>query len=191
MKYKLELDDYPFEGWAFLHFQSRRPSYVFADHLNRLYDYELMRLDDMCLDGTPWPFFLYHDRVGHTKYFLTERPVSAQHSPWQAGDKLLIVKGENAEFVCERIYDDFTGAGHANEGDLLAEEHAAYMDELLSDFTVATMIDFESDGLSRKGQKELDAMRRCCEDILSYIDRQHLDLSMEERMRLSMNGNKK
>ena len=184
MKYKLEPDDLTcdFDGWAFLLFRSTLPSYIFADSLNRLYHCRLERIDDLPLNGAAWPFYRYDDSVRHLKYFLTERPAAATSAPWSASDKLLAVKGETAAVAIDKILNDFTAPRRCTPGDLLAEEHAALLDELQAAFTVAAPIDLNDDTpVSRRGQKERALVEQWCSDLLGYIDSRHLDLSDDEQ----------
>lgn len=186
MKYKLDIEECEnyFEGWAFLHFHTLMPGYAFADRLNQLYDYRLARLDDMTIDGTDWPFYRYKDALGKTFFFLVERPVTANAAPWDAGDKILLVKGENAETLVQHIYADFTNNTVVDEGDLLAQEHADLLEALLTDFTVVNVLDFTSTPATRKAIKERQTVQQHCDKILAYIEQKRLDLSEEERMRL-------
>lgn len=186
MKYKLDIeeDEYCFEGWAFLHFHTLMPGYAFADRLNRLYDYRLERLDDMPLEGKDWPFYRYEDALGKTLFFLVERPVTAAAAPWDAGDKIFLVKGENAEKVVQHIYADFTNNAAYDEGDLLAREHADLLEALLTDFTVVNVLDFTTTPATRKAVKERQLVQQYCDNMLAYIEQKHLDLGEEERMRL-------
>ncbi len=189
MKYKLDLDTGPdFEGWAFIHFHSSTPGYAFADSLNRLYDYSLARIDDMELDGNAWPFYRYEDTTRHLVFFLAERPAAEGDLPWEAGDKLLIVKGDTAERETDDICADFTDNSTYDEGDLLARDHAELLAMLLADFTVANRLDFETEPLSRKAQKERAAVMQHCDAILTHIEQHHLDLSDDERMRMELMG---
>ena len=193
MKYKLDLDDtpYDFEGWAFVHFHTTRAGYAFADGLNRLYDYSLARIDDMPLNDAAWPLFRYEDSVRHLLFFLLERPAAATAAPWDPSDKLLVIKGENATPEAERVYHDFTDGATVEEGDLLAHEHAELMAALQADFTVAGLLDFSITPASRRAIKERTAVMQHCDSILAYIEQKHLDLGTEERMRLEMTLKKK
>ncbi|MBP5527124.1 MAG: hypothetical protein J6X79_01575 [Bacteroidales bacterium] len=186
MKYKLEIEDdlFDFEGWAFLHFHTSMPGYAFADCLNRLYDYRLARVDDMTSLEGQWPVYRYEDAVSHQIFFLVERPAAAVDAPWEAGDKLLVVKCENAETVAHHIFADFTSNAAVDEADLLAREHAALLEDLLAEFTVVNILDFSAPVASRKAAKERQLVQQHCDGILAYIEQQHLDLSDEERMRL-------
>lgn len=188
MKYKLDIDDEPdFEGWAFLHFHTLSPGYAFADCLNRLYDFRLARIDDMELEGGTWPLYRYADALEQQLVFLAERPAQAD-LPWDAGDKLLIVKGETAESTVRAICSDFTEEVTVDEGDLLARDHADLLATLLEGFTVANRLDFETTPLSRKAQKERAAVMQLCDAMLAHIEQHHLDLSDEERMRMELMG---
>lgn len=183
MKYKLTLDDDAplFEGWAFLLFRSTEPAYSFADTLNRLYDYRLTRVDDLVLDGISWPLFLHHDPVRHLHFFLAEQPPTVSGTPWSPCDKLLIVKGETADHIVSDIHLDFTAPAAYDQADLLAREHAALLDTLLADFTVAIPLDFQSEPPSRKAAKERALAEQYCNSILTHIDSRRLDLTPEER----------
>lgn len=188
MRYKLELEDdeFDFEGWAFLHFHTTMPGYAFADCLNRLYDYRLARVDDMTLDGVAWPLYRFEEPLHHSIFFLVERPVQAVEAAWEAGDKVLVVKGETAESLAHDIYSDFTVATDVPEGDLLAREHADLLDELLADFTVVNLLDFSTPPATRKAAKERLVVQQHCDAILTHIEQQHLDLSEVVRMRMEM-----
>lgn len=188
MKYKLDLDESlsPFEGWAFVHFRTHQPGYALADTLNRLYDYHLARMDDININGIGWPFYHHEDSVGHLIYFLVERPSLAKDAPWDPGDKLLVIKGENASMMADYILDDFTSPQQVDQSDLLAIEHARCLENLLADFTIATEISFDNPSTSRKAQKETASMQQCCETILACIEQRHLDLSLQERLRMDL-----
>lgn len=187
MKYKLDLEEeYDFEGWAFLHFHTAMPGYAFADSLNRLYDLGLERIDDMELDGIAWPFYIYDDPQHRGLYFMVERPAASSTAPWEASDKVLVVGGENADTIVKRLYSDITDNTPVDEADLLAREHAALRDELLADFTVANILDFDTPPVSRRATKDRQTVQRCCDAILAHIEQNHLDLSQAERMRLEM-----
>ena len=183
MKFKLDIEDdaLDFEGWAFLHFHSIMPGYVFADSLNRLYDYDLTRIDDMVLEGAAWPMFRYENAVQHCLFFLVERPAAATEAPWEAGDKLLVIKGEHAETVARDIFADFTGNAVYDEADLLAREHADLLDSLLAAFTVVNILDFSTAPVSRKAVKERQQVQECCDTMLAYIEQKRLDLTGMER----------
>lgn len=188
MKYKLELEEeeYGYEGWAFLHFHTLLPGYALANNLNRLYDYRLERTDDMPLDGNDWPMYRYEDTLGKMFFFLVERPATATAAPWDTGDKVFLLKGENADMAAHHILADFTENLTVDEGDLLAREHADLLNELLAEFTVVNQLDFETPPSSRKAAKERVLVQEHCDKILAYIEHKHLDLSEEEKWRLKM-----
>lgn len=186
MKHTLELDDeeYAYEGWAFLHFHTSMPGYALADSLNRLYDYHLTRQEDMALDDTGWPLFRYEDSLGKMLFFLVEVPASATTAPWDAGDKIFLLKGENAEWTAQHIFADFTSSSPVDEADLLAREHAELLDDLLAGFTVVNILDFSTAPTSRKATKDRQMVQQHCDIMLAFIEQKHLDLSREELMRL-------
>lgn len=188
MKYKLEIEEeeYAYEGWAFLHFHTLFPGYALANALNRLYDYSLERLDDMPLEDGSWPLYRFEDTVGKMLYFLVERPAEAVEAPWDAGDKVFILKGENAAEEARRIVADFTESKPVDEGDLLACEHAELLEDLLAGFTVVNLLDFEAAPTSRKAEKERLQVQQHCDRMLAYVEQKHLDLSQEERWRLEL-----
>ena len=188
MKHKLPLDDYglDFEGWAFLLFHTTSPVHLFADTLNRLYDIQLSRIEDLFLAVTPWPFFLHDDPVRHLKYFLAERPAAAANAPWEPGDKLLAIKGENAVSVAKDIYADFTNTAAVDPADLLAKERADLIGELLAGFTMVTLLDLSADtDLRPSSSKQRQQVEQLCSDLLEYIETKHLDLSDDERIALA------
>ena len=179
MRYKLDLDDdsSDFEGWAFVHFHSPTPGYLLADSLNGLYDYHLARIDDMPLDEAQWPLYRHEDN--DMVIFLVEHPTAAS-SPWEKGDKLLIIKGETAQREAQHIHTDFATPPTCEKGDLLGQEHAEQLEMLLAEFTVASMLDFNVTPSSRTAIKERAAAKRLIDGILAYIEQQHLDLRQEE-----------
>ncbi len=180
-KHTLTLDlDSPFEGWAFLLFRTPHPAYAFADILNRLYDYRLARTDDLILHDTPWPLFLHHDPIRHLLFFLVQQPLSATGTPWAPGDKLLLVRGDNADSITHTIHRDFTSPPLADPADLLATEHADLLHTLLSDFSVAIPLDFDTVPASPKAVKEQALAQRYCNLILDHIESHRLDLSPDE-----------
>lgn len=188
MKIKLDIEDalFDFGDWAFVHFHTTVPCLDVADVLNRLYHYNLRRIDDMELSGTRWPFYRHEDAVHHLIFFLTERPAEVPGTPWEPGDKLLIIKGETADVEARYIHTDFTTRPQFDAGDLLAKEHADLLDRLLTGFTVVHRLDFDQTPASRKALKELTQAMQLCDSILAYIEQKHLDLGSEERMRMEM-----
>lgn len=177
MKYKLELtdDSTGFDGWAFVHFHSSTPGYLLADSLNGLYSYHLARIDDMPLGDDMWPLYRYEDNVRHLVFFLVDRPAS-----FFANDKLLIIKGKTATDEARHIQTDFATPPDCEDGDLLGQEHADILEMLLADFTVATMLDLDTTPMSRTAAKEHATMQQLCNNILTYIEQSHLDLTKEE-----------
>lgn len=181
MKYKLDLDDLDssFDGWAFVHFHSPTPCYMLADSLNRLYDYRLARIDEMTLDGVGWPLFRHEDGVRHLVMFLVDCP-----EPTGSGNKMLIIKGKLAEQEARLIHTDFATPPACDEGDLLAKEHADLLETLLADFTVASLLDFDSAPTTRQAVKDRAAMQQLCNNMLNYIEQHHLDLCQEELLQM-------
>ncbi len=188
MKYKLEIEESQvgFEDWAFLLFHTTAPAHLFADSLNQLYDTQLSRIEDLFLAGAPWPFFLHDDPVRHLKYFLAERPAAAVSAPWEPGDKLLAIKGEGAAYAVEDIYADFTEPATVDPADLLAKEHADLIGEMLAGFTMVTLLNLDSEPPKRSSSaKQRMNASQFCSNLLEYIETKHLDLTDDERMRLS------
>lgn len=169
----LEWDDAPqaADSAAYLLLQTAAPGYILADNLNRLYRLALGRTHDITLpDDTSSPLYRYHDPLRRLKYFLVE-PINPNPE-----DKILLILGESAPDTAAHIFNDLTHSTPVADGDLLAAEHAALKEELLSDFTIVTLLDF--DNLPAKGaagRRSADLQRRC-EDIMEYIERQRLDL---------------
>ncbi len=186
MREILRDDDYesPFDDVAFVLFRSTQPGYSFADSLNRLYNLGLHRIDDITLDESVCPFYIHHDPMNRLRYFLVEpRGIAG----WLPDNKLMIIKGENALRTARFIDTDFATPPKADPVDFLAQQHAELLDELLSDFTVATLIDPENppQGLSRKAAREYAQLQDHCLSMLDYIEQKHLDLTDEEQRRLT------
>lgn len=172
----LDLDDEmpDFEGYAFLLFSSTTPSYVFVDDLNRLYGLHLTRTADMELQQQLWPLFCYCDTLARTHYYLVERPASSTSAAWQAGHKMLILRGEDADAKADAIHCEFGSAvPPADPADLLAAEHYTLLENFLSAFTLTQRIDplaVPDTTLSRKAQKEQADLNTLLTDIVDYID---------------------
>lgn len=185
MKISIGIEDFApsLDDIAFVLFRSSLPGYAFADSLNRLYDLDFHRIDDIDIDGTPSPFYTHYDTTRHLHYFLVESKDTTICSP---GDKLLLVKGENAPDMAQYISDDFSSPAKPDPADLLAQQHAELLDELLADFTVASLVNADQpQGLSRKAAREHARLQDHYFKILDYIEEHHLDLSESERSHLN------
>lgn len=198
--YKLDIFDEDPVDIAYLLFHTSDPGYIFVDNLNRLCQYNLHRIDDMPFpppldndttvqssDQTPYPFYTHSDPISHKHYFLIEKPLSATPSgSWQPADKLLIIKGESAALEAESILDDFTDPLPPRPDDLLAIQHAELRDQMLQAFTVVNLLDFSAPApSSTRAARDRVTLEQHCNLILSYIERNHLDISEVERLRLS------
>lgn len=186
MKHKLSLDiaDSAYEGWAFLQFHTTMPNYVFVDGLNSLYDYRLERVDDMNIDDVAWPLYRFDDSNSHLVYFLVGRPAAATDAPWDDGDMVLVVKGENAAEMVETIYDDFNSRHQCDGADLLALQHEEQLNQMLSSFTLALQLDPDAAMAQRSSQRKRGGIVYYCDRILDHIEEYHLDLTDVERARL-------
>lgn len=169
----LEWDDEPEPSstTAYLQFHTASPGYILVDNLNRLYGLSLARIDDIDHNGTPWPLYTYHDSLRRLRYFLVET-TPAENSE----EKLLLLLGENAPNIAETIYNDLTHPASVQPGDLLAAEHQTLRQELLSDFTLVTRLDFSSTPSKPAARRRSAELQHRCEDILEYIERHRLDL---------------
>ena len=165
-----------YDDVSFLLFHSVAPSYAFVDDLNKLYHLNLCRTHDMTLDGKEWPLFTDCDNMMKLDYYLVEKPIAADDgsSFWTGGHKLLIVKGDRAKALVDRIHDEFSSpADSYDETDLLAREHAELLESLRGGFTTTTRITPSlppSVTLSRKAQRDYNALCHMLEQILDYID---------------------
>lgn len=176
--YELDIEDESPRDYsvAMLMFHNVAPNYAFVDDLNHLYNLQLGRINDMPLDGANWPIFTYHDSLFKLSYYLIERPLGHETpiSTWTAGHKLLIVIGDRAGSVVEAIHNEFCSAtSTADPTDLLAAEHANLLADMLGSFTTTTIIDTSAPapaGISKKAQREYDALCNLIDEILDYID---------------------
>lgn len=173
-------DDEPLDDVAQLLFRTSQPGYLFADTLNRLYGYALRRIDDMPLDGAQWPFYTYADGVSHLRYYLVEKPATEQlRDAWGEHNKMLVIKGECASDEAERLYEDLTDPLPADEGDLLATEHAALRDDLLADFLLVDRYNQENalpPKASRRSIQIHTNLNQHSTAIMMHIDTERLDL---------------
>lgn len=168
---------------AYLLFHCSEPGYIFADNINRLYDYSFRRIDDM---PDAYPFYIHSNPVSHKQYFLVEKPENAPASgSWQPTDKLLIIKGEDALYEAQTIIDDFTDPLPPRSDDLLAIQHAEIRDMMLAEFTVVNLLDFSAPAPSNtRAARDRAALEAHCNQILNHIEHNHLDLPDHERQLL-------
>lgn len=168
---------------AYLLFHASQPGYIFADNLNRLYNFALHRIDDM---PDHYPLYTHSNPISHKHYFLVEKPASAQPSgSWQPSDKLLLIKGEGALSEAQAIYDDFTAPLPPSPDDLLALQHAELRNQMLEAFTVVNLLDFSSPTPTNpRAARDRAALEQHCNQILNHIESKHLDLPETERQRL-------
>lgn len=167
---KLELDDemLPFEGFAFLFFHTDEPNYAFADDLNRLYRLKLTRTTDMELRGSFWPMFTYRDPMQQLCYYLIERPSGsgtiAAH--WGTSHKLLLLQGQNAEEIAERIYKEFNTMPSVTD-----MERSEILNALMQNFMPVSLYEQNPDvQLSKKSAKERAEMEDLFTQVLDYLD---------------------
>jgi hypothetical protein len=187
----LDLDDEPspFEEWAFLLFHTTTPGYLFADSLNRLYDYRLERVDDIPYDGSFWPLYLHLAPVRRLRYFLVECPAASAQTLWEASDKLLIVKGSTADDEVQRINDDFAANPQAPAVDLRAQQHRDIILELLEGFTVASILDLSNAPAPSRSRANAVTHSRtnAITHFIDHIESHQLDLTLEEKRRIENN----
>ena len=190
--YVLDQDDLPpdFDGWAFLHFRTRRPSYLFADLLNRIYGYALSRLDDVEPGGARWPMYYHFDEVRHLAFFLIECPATASSDLLETGDKVLLVLGEMARAEVDKIYFEMVERHTFDPADLLAVDHATLIDQLLSDFTVARVLDFDQLPQKPAQQRRQRQLADLMDSLLTSIESRQLNLSPTERLRIKFKSSR-
>lgn len=164
------------DGVAMLMFHNVAPNYAFVDDLNHLYHLQLSRINDIPIDGANWPLFTYHDNLLKLSYYLVERPLGheAPLAMWTAGHKLLIAIGDRAAATVDAIHNEFCSAVEgADPDDLLAAEHTRLLADLLGSFTTTTIVDPSAPApaaLSKKAQRDRDALCDLIDEILDYID---------------------
>lgn len=184
-KNKFILDDVEDDALdiAYLLFHAPQPGYIFADNLNRLYNFALHRIDDI-LDN--YPFYTHSNPITHKHYFLIEKPALAQPSgSWHPSDKLLLIKGEGAPLEAQAIFDDFTTPKPPAADDLLELQHAELRDQMLEDFTVVNLLDFSAPTPTNpRAARDRAALELHCNQILNHIENKHLDLPESERQHL-------
>ncbi|MBR1785455.1 MAG: hypothetical protein IJ760_08495 [Bacteroidales bacterium] len=184
MKHLLEIDTLQaLEGWAFVHFRTYKPLHVFVHTLNKLYNINLRRIDDLQMGTDYWPLFHSTDSRHELMYCLLEKNSSDKKTPWENGDKLLIVHGQQAEVEADYICSDISDPLIPPPGDLLAQEHYRLVESMMSDFTLPTVLNLAATASSHRAQKELNNQQQLCNIILSEIERRNLDLTTEELLR--------
>lgn len=173
---KLDLDEEvsPFEGFAFLLFHTATPNYAFVDDLNHLYELALARTDDIEIMGEPWSMFTYRDPLWQLTYHLIERPSTAATgvTHWGPAEKLLMIKGLNADEIATHICDDFT-ASHptGDRTDSRDADHAAILEYYQQSLTAVTLYDpLDQQPASKKAAKERAELEALLADIADSLD---------------------
>ena len=180
----IDEDDSPFDDLALLLFHTAAPNYSFVDDLNRLYGLSLARTEDMELDGTPWPVYLYHDTMRQLHYYLIERPLSSGNTAhyWGAGHKMLLLQGDDATPTADRIYSDFNDLPTPPDpADIHAIERHSILEAFHSSFTPVSILDPTAPlppSASRKAKKEHDEMERLFTSILDHFDLSRADMEI-------------
>lgn len=173
---KLDIDDYgdDSQNLAYIFFHTTVPGYAFVDDLNHLYRLTLRRLDDLSIEGQPWPLYTYHDLLQKLDYYLIERPSGATNniSHWSQGHKMMIIKGELAMEAATRISDEFVtplpppdkcNPMEAERFDILASYQQAFTPVTLYDMNPPTTA-------SKKTLKERVELEKIFTTILDLLD---------------------
>lgn len=162
-----------YEDWAFLIVHTDMPSYLFADDLNHLYQLGLTRGDDLEAAGKRYPMFTFRDTARMLTYHLLEQPADTAGGLWARGQKLLMVRGKEAQSAVDAIHTDFSSSPRpAEPTDLLAASHNSLLETYQAVFTLTTPFSPGSaaPNISRRTRQMLADLTPEIDDILDSID---------------------
>ena len=173
----IEEEDYGYPDHACLFFHTLAPGYAFVDDLNRLYSIARARRGDMQLRGVSWPLYVCFQPVSKLHWRVVERPRSEDSTAphWQQGQKLLILQGNDARLVADRIEEDFgTPLAIPDDGDHTARRRQGILQGYQQTLMPVSRMDPGQQAdtpLSRKAAKERAELESLVYEILDYLDR--------------------
>ena len=149
--------------------QTAMVNYEFAHALNRLYDLDLERMNDMHFFDRPaaWPCYHYYDNERKLGFDLLDKPfaLGSVNPMFDTSDKIVIVTGQGAWEMATRMAGD--SAARMTDNATLAR----FANEV---FTVEV---FDFDPLSPHAPKigtnayrHYDAVKALCEQIVACLD---------------------
>lgn len=98
---------FSFEDTAVLMFRTSYLNYQFVMGLNKTYQLQLSRVDDLDLNDIPYPCFSYNDEYGHLAYVVIERSASYPGDRiFEYYDKMLLVRGFRSWEIQNHIFLD-------------------------------------------------------------------------------------
>lgn len=189
----LEPEEISFDNLAVVLFHSQAPNYTFVDDLNHLYSLSLSREDDMPLDTLSYPHYSYRDTLRQLSYHLLERPNSPSpddhHSKfkiqisnftfWQPLHKLLLIQGDNAQAMADRIAGEFTVLPPAPAADdLAATARYRLLEDFHASFTPVSLLDPAAPlppNATAKSRRERNDIKQLLTSILQYFDLSQTD----------------
>lgn len=98
---------FTFEDTAVLMFRTSYINYQFVMGLNKAYQLQLSRVDDLDLNGVPYPCFSWGDEYGHLAYVVIERSATNPTDRiFDFYDKMLLVRGFRSWEIQDNIFRD-------------------------------------------------------------------------------------
>jgi len=96
---------FTFDDTAVLMFRTNYRNYQFIMELNKAYQLELARIEDIDIDGTLYPCFSYYDEYSRLAYVMIERSMTdASDHVFEYYDKMLLVRGRDSWVFQKQIY---------------------------------------------------------------------------------------
>ena len=168
--FTLDLPPVDFSDVAFLSILSDMPDFALADDLNRLYDFDLHRVDDAQVGDLALPLFLYSDPLRHLTLFLLHLPPAAEGF-------LLLVHGGSCLEVAAAIERDFgTPPAEPHPADLPAVSRHRILARYQDALTPVSLVQFTDDEIAaatvpgRKALRGRPALADLFIRILAAID---------------------
>lgn len=94
---------------AIVMFNTNLANHEFVIALKQAYQLNLTRIDDLVLDVTTYPCFIYHDSNSCLSYVLLERLTATPANPvFDYYNKMLLIRGRDAREFQQRLYNDLT-----------------------------------------------------------------------------------
>ncbi len=101
--------EFKFDNTAIVLLNTSFANYEFVAALNQAYNLSLTRIDDLVLDVTSYPCFIYQDSVAWLYFVMLERSsFTPANAVFEYYDKMLLIRGRDAKYFQQRLYDDLT-----------------------------------------------------------------------------------
>ena len=106
---------FTFDDTAVVMMRTNDQAFQLAILLNEAYDLQFSRIDDIYINDTLYPCFLYHDEPAWLVYILIARPSTGEAFPAFANyDKMLLVRGRDSWSFQQTLYDNMRDRRYGN-----------------------------------------------------------------------------